>query len=157
MLQNGELLLRIQLLSCERCKSRNHVSFVRLFLLIRCYILITPFTYSFSYFRFRFPDAVKDKERRQKWIDAIKRKDFKPKTYSRLCSLHFTENDYDPPVISGPLRLKKNAVPSVFDFPIHFVSKRVPERRRLIRSTPEQVRAEKVSSPLLYLYLRSRR
>lgn len=70
-----------------------------------------------------FPSEKNDNERRKKWIHAVRRKDFKPSQGSRICSRHFTEKDYDPPVISGPLRLKKTAIPSVFDFPEHLLPK----------------------------------
>lgn len=60
----------------------------------------------------------------QKWLVAIKRTDFKPSIYSRICSSHFTVADYDPPVICGPPRLKKTAVPSVFDYPDDFMLER---------------------------------
>ncbi|CAG7731614.1 unnamed protein product, partial [Allacma fusca] len=80
-----------------------------------------------------FPNAEKDKERRQKWIHAIRRKNWQPGKYTRLCSEHFLASDYDPPVVCGKLRLKSTAIPSVFDYPEHLQPKKVSERRPLIR------------------------
>ena len=74
-------------------------------------------------FTYRFPDPVKDKICFTKWIHAIKCKNFEPTSTAKLCSLHFKDADYIPPVISGPLQLRKDAVPSIFDFPDHLVSK----------------------------------
>jgi len=45
---------------------------------------------SYSKF-FRFP---RDPERRQQWVNAIKRKDFVPTEHSRICSKHFVTGTY---------------------------------------------------------------
>ena len=42
-----------------------------------------------SFFAFPF-----DKPLRLKWINACLRRDFKPAKFSRVCSLHFEENDF---------------------------------------------------------------
>lgn len=76
----------------------------------------------------RFP--LKNPEILEKWVIASKRKDFKPSVNSRMCSSHFQPSDYNPPVICGPPRLKKNAVPSVFDVPEHLMPK--PGEKRTI-------------------------
>lgn len=90
----------------------------------------------------KFP---KDEELCQKWLEAIKRSDFKPSQWSKICCLHFKSKDYE--VVNytalnslfvhfnrnfefrielkminfsgnAPLHkiLKKNAVPSKFDW-----------------------------------------
>ncbi|CAI9596908.1 unnamed protein product [Staurois parvus] len=41
---------------------------------------------------FRFP--MKDPERLLRWIEAVQRDDWKPSVHSKVCSDHFTENDY---------------------------------------------------------------
>ena len=41
-----------------------------------------------------FPSALTDKDRRQKWIAAVNRKNFTPSKNSILCHLRFTEDDY---------------------------------------------------------------
>lgn len=88
-------------------------------------------------YRPRFP--LNDSERLKKWIHAVRRTNFKPICSSFLCSLHFTENDYNKAVVSGKLVLKKCAVPTIFDFPDHLMPK-VKERRILQRSVEIQVR-----------------
>ncbi|XP_065225718.1 THAP domain-containing protein 5-like isoform X2 [Planococcus citri] len=79
-----------------------------------------------------FPNAEKDNERRQKWIHAIKRKNWQPGKNTKLCSAHFLPEDYDPPVVCGKYHLKKSAIPSVFDYPVHLQPKKVSEGLRLI-------------------------
>ncbi|CAC5397010.1 unnamed protein product [Mytilus coruscus] len=72
---------------------------------------------------FKFPE--KDLERRQLWIDkvALKRKDFQPSPFARVCARHFTNDQFviDPSLAVSigykqkQLRLKENAVPTIFD------------------------------------------
>ncbi|XP_025200772.1 THAP domain-containing protein 2-like [Melanaphis sacchari] len=78
----------------------------------------------------KFP--LKDKERLQKWVHAVRRKDFKPSSNTTLCSLHFNETDFYSAVVSGKKMLIKSAVPTVFDFPNHLTPK-IKERRILQR------------------------
>ncbi|XP_045477321.1 THAP domain-containing protein 1-like [Harmonia axyridis] len=52
---------------------------------------------------------------RDEWISALRRANFVPTQYSRICSNHFQENDYVTN-IQGNRVLKKNAVPSKFCF-----------------------------------------
>lgn len=66
----------------------------------------------------------------------MKRKNFTPTKSTKLCSAHFKPDDYSPPVICGPPRLKNTAVPSVFDYPDHLQPKENKGRRVLVRSTP---------------------
>ncbi|KAG8333593.1 hypothetical protein J6590_107735 [Homalodisca vitripennis] len=49
---------------------------------------------------------------KKKWIIAIKRKDWEPSKWSRLCSTHFKEEDIDRTLIR--VQLKENVVPSIF-------------------------------------------
>ena len=83
----------------------------------------------------RFP--LKNEELLKQWILALKRKNFKPSKSSRICSRHFKPTDYDPPVVSGPPHLKKDAVPSDFDFPDHLQPKKKDWRilQRITNST----------------------
>lgn len=57
----------------------------------------------------------------KKWIEAIERKNFKPSQHSRICSDHFTNDDYQiRPDASRPL-LRLDATPSVFpSFPPYY-------------------------------------
>jgi len=50
----------------------------------------------------------------EKWISAIKRKKFEASQWSRICSVHFTEQDYQVKPGAHRLLLRDNAVPSVF-------------------------------------------
>lgn len=70
--------------------------------------------------RYRFP--FRSRRLCEKWVSALKRKNFIPTRASLVCSSHFTENDYvsKPELIKR--RLKNDAVPSVFNFPITDVS-----------------------------------
>ncbi|XP_045467860.1 peroxynitrite isomerase THAP4-like [Harmonia axyridis] len=60
---------------------------------------------------FSFP--FKNPELLNKWIAAIKRKNWVPKAHSRICSVHFTKSDYQiRPGAKYPL-LKITAIPSI--------------------------------------------
>ncbi|XP_073480066.1 THAP domain-containing protein 1-like isoform X1 [Aquarana catesbeiana] len=62
---------------------------------------------------FRFP--IKNPEYLAKWLAVLRRDKWKPSIYSRLCSDHFTENDYMlRPGASFPY-LRLDAVPSIID------------------------------------------
>lgn len=75
---------------------------------------------------FRFP---KDPELRKRWVVATKRKGFIPSNSSRLCSAHFEDSAFE---IGGIIKLlKKDAVPTLFDFPAH-LQPNPPKRRRVI-------------------------
>ncbi|XP_025423124.1 THAP domain-containing protein 1-like [Sipha flava] len=71
---------------------------------------------------FRFP--LNNEVTTKLWTDAIKRKNFIPNQWSRICSVHFTDNDYQiRPDANRPI-LKVNAVPSVFpSFPVYYQHK----------------------------------
>ena len=57
-----------------------------------------------------------DKELRNKWINAIRRRNWKPKAWERLCSDHFNPQTYKRTAYRR--MLNKNAVPSIFDYGI---------------------------------------
>ena len=66
----------------------------------------------------RFP--LNDKDRLQRWIHAVSRKDFNPNKGSKICSDHFKESDFMDQSGFRYKRLKLDAVPSVFpQFPPH--------------------------------------
>uniref|UniRef100_A0A8C5MN49 THAP-type domain-containing protein n=1 Tax=Leptobrachium leishanense TaxID=445787 RepID=A0A8C5MN49_9ANUR len=61
---------------------------------------------------FRFP--LKDPDKLLRWMAAVRREKWTPSIYSRLCSDHFTEQDYMlRPGASSPY-LRTDAVPSIF-------------------------------------------
>lgn len=66
---------------------------------------------------FRFPPET-ESERRQKWVAAVKRKDWKPSSHSVLCSEHFKPDQFQvPPGLKYKARLHSWAVPT--EFPSH--------------------------------------
>lgn len=67
-------------------------------------------------------------------MDALKRKNFKPTQWSRICSAHFTQEDFLlRPDAHRPL-LKSDSVPSVFPaFPSYYQPK-----AKKIRKEPTQ-------------------
>lgn len=80
----------------------------------------------------RFP--IHNEEVNKKWVIAVKRKNFTPTQWSRLCSVHFIDSDYQlRPGASKPL-LKCNSVPSIFpSFPTYYqkheINRKDPTKR----------------------------
>ena len=59
-------------------------------------------------------------ERLKKWIQAIRRKDWKPTKHSSICGKHFTESSFVVRPGKHGKRLYDHAVPSIFpNFPAH--------------------------------------
>ncbi|KAM3936790.1 uncharacterized protein RB166_000772 [Leptodactylus fuscus] len=86
---------------------------------------------------FRFP--MKDPDRLSKWVMAIRRKNWKPSASSRICSDHFTENDYMLRPGAMVPRLRLDAVPSIFDgFPNH-LKERLERKKILQKKIAEQI------------------
>ena len=56
---------------------------------------------------------LKDTERLEKWLAAMRRENFIPTKFSRICGDNFLADDYH----LGSRELRKTAVPSVFNFP----------------------------------------
>lgn len=77
---------------------------------------------------------MNDELRLKKWIHAVRRNNFKPTKSTKLCSKHFCDSDYVPPLIEeSRKRLKNDAVPSIFDF-----SKQIlPKSKQMIRHVSE--------------------
>lgn len=67
----------------------------------------------------RFP--FKRKELLAKWIKAIRRDKWEPTSTTFICSVHFSESCFRR--YSLQIRLKEDAVPSIFDFPAHMQKK----------------------------------
>ncbi|KAM7309977.1 hypothetical protein ISCGN_006946 [Ixodes scapularis] len=60
---------------------------------------------------FALHEIPSDPDERASWLQAIKRDDWLPSTYSMVCSRHFVPSDY----VEGKRRkLKKGAIPSIF-------------------------------------------
>ncbi|KAG8594555.1 hypothetical protein GDO81_001247 [Engystomops pustulosus] len=86
---------------------------------------------------FRFP--LKDPDRLSNWVMAIRRKNWKPSASSRICSDHFTENDYMLRPGAMVPRLRLDAVPSVFDgFPTH-LKERLERKKTLKKEIDDQI------------------
>ncbi|KAM4051919.1 uncharacterized protein ACNLHF_026860 isoform 1-T2 [Anomaloglossus baeobatrachus] len=86
---------------------------------------------------FRFP--MKDPDRLSKWVLAIRRKDWNPCASSRICSDHFTENDYMIRPGAMVPRLRLDAVPSVFDgFPNH-LKERLERKKTMKKKTDKKM------------------
>ncbi|KFM80891.1 THAP domain-containing protein 1, partial [Stegodyphus mimosarum] len=65
----------------------------------------------------------KNKIKRAAWIKAVRRKNWTPTVYSRLCSEHFSEDQIDRSSLAC-VRLRENAVPNIFKgFPAHLQQK----------------------------------
>ena len=64
----------------------------------------------------RFP---KDKLRLKQWLTAMKRDKWKPGNQSVLCSRHFSDDCYNTAPWSSRKSLKKDTVPSKFEFMEH--------------------------------------
>ncbi|KAG5328028.1 THAP3 protein, partial [Acromyrmex charruanus] len=65
---------------------------------------------------FRFPLHRKDHLKR--WLEAIGEVDFQPTKSDVICSAHFTTNDYMIRPFAHDVRLKRLAVPSIFQDPL---------------------------------------
>ncbi|GBN46738.1 THAP domain-containing protein 1 [Araneus ventricosus] len=59
---------------------------------------------------------LNDKDRLKQWLVNIRRKNFKPTTYHRLCSEHFTNEDFEYQLFTNRRGLKNTAVPTKFCF-----------------------------------------
>ncbi|XP_078124860.1 THAP domain-containing protein 1-like isoform X2 [Sander vitreus] len=74
---------------------------------------------------FRFP--LSDRRRLKQWVINVRRHNWTPTPASRLCSMHFEEDQF---FIDNMCRrrLKDTAVPTIFNFPPHLRKKEHPPR-----------------------------
>ncbi|KFM65822.1 THAP domain-containing protein 1, partial [Stegodyphus mimosarum] len=84
----------------------------------------------------KFPD---NPQLRSLWIKAVRRKNFTPTKYSKICSKHFSEDAFEKGGRKYRI-LKKNAVPSIFDFPSHVgsttkESRKEPANKEILTNT----------------------
>ncbi|KAF1379144.1 hypothetical protein PFLUV_G00173030 [Perca fluviatilis] len=86
----------------------------------------------FSINFFRFP--LRDRRRLKQWVMNVRRQNWTPTPASRLCSMHFEEDQF---FIDNMCRrrLKDTAVPTIFNFPPHLRKKEPPARPTLNSST----------------------
>ncbi|XP_073521189.1 THAP domain-containing protein 2-like [Phyllobates terribilis] len=66
----------------------------------------------------RFPS---NPERRAQWLNLVNRENFSPSLHTFLCSKHFEEPCFDR--TGQTVRLRTNAVPTIFIYPDHMVEK----------------------------------
>ena len=106
---------------------------------------------------------LKDEELLRKWLSRLARKDFSPTSYSKLCSLHFTADDFvkesndqrkRETTVLVRRRLKKNAYPTLFSsLPSYYASKSIPQRSGLSASSSrrenEAARLDELSNAFL--------
>ncbi|XP_047041908.1 uncharacterized protein LOC124645958 [Helicoverpa zea] len=95
----------------------------------------------------------KDEKLKRKWLKAIRRVNFVPKSGSRLCRKHFKESDYVmiskyTGVEHQHKHLKKSAVPSLFPWNVKPVSKQSEDReeRLKVRNCKKSLFQEAASS-----------
>ncbi len=81
----------------------------------------------------RFP--LKNEGRLQKWIQAVRRKNFSPNDSIRLCGLRFQPEDYTTSHVSKQLSLKNDAASLVFDYLKHLLPPPKSCQRVLERSS----------------------
>lgn len=103
--------------------------------------------------KFSFYGFPKDTTLKGKWIRAISRQNFSPTAHSKVCHLHFSDNDFlsvrtDANVrrTRGALKrrlLKPNAVPSIFPgYPIYMQSQGESSSQERIRHASSSSRLE---------------
>ncbi|XP_056412472.1 THAP domain-containing protein 2 [Hyla sarda] len=66
----------------------------------------------------RFPS---NPDRRKQWLNLVNREHFSPSLHTFLCSNHFEESCFDR--TGQTVRLRTNAVPTIFIYPEHMVEK----------------------------------
>ncbi|XP_037794729.1 uncharacterized protein LOC119590058 isoform X2 [Penaeus monodon] len=64
----------------------------------------------------KFP---KDLQRRQEWIQNLCRENYNPSCHATVCSQHFEDSCFDK--TGQTVRLKQDAVPTIFAFPSHLI------------------------------------
>ncbi len=100
----------------------------------------------------RFPH--KNPELLQKWLNAIKRKDWLPKAHSYICSVHFQPSCFVDHQGQGRCRLKEDAVPTIFAaFPNYYqrpTQKRKSPKKRIAAETVSAASPSKVARDHLY-------
>lgn len=117
----------------NRFKKGQSIHFVLIKVCLKCLIIVVVYIH----FIFSFP--LKNSVLLKQWVNALKRKNFNPTQWSRICSEHFTQQDFVyRPDSERPL-LKIDSVPSIFNgFPSHLqpkpikVRKLPPQRNQLL-------------------------
>ncbi|XP_075709022.1 THAP domain-containing protein 2-like [Rhinoderma darwinii] len=77
----------------------------------------------------RFPA---NPERRKQWLNLMNREYFSPSLHTFLCSRHFDESCFDR--TGQTVRLRTNAVPTIFIYPDHMVEKIALKKAAITKS-----------------------
>lgn len=85
---------------------------------------------------FLFPSEKSDPDRRALWTVKVKRADFTPNKWARLCEDHFDSSQFMPRV-DGKKQLKWNAVPTIFTYRSIPKERKTPKRLLTSQSTPQ--------------------
>ncbi|KAK7497827.1 hypothetical protein BaRGS_00010961, partial [Batillaria attramentaria] len=87
-----------------------------------------------SFHKFR-----KDPNIRKAWTNALQMENFTPTNQSVICSEHFEKDCFDPTPEFMRRVLKKDAVPTIFEFPPHLQKKKSPSAIEAVtvKSEPE--------------------
>lgn len=75
----------------------------------------------------------KDETRKKVWVQKLRRENFTPTKFSKVCSKHFEENCFDREKFGG-VWLKADAVPTIFNFPKH-LNKQTARRKSPVKRT----------------------
>ncbi|KAK0088745.1 hypothetical protein PV325_010852 [Microctonus aethiopoides] len=84
---------------------------------------------------------------RDRWIEAMRCENFQPTQYTRICSKHFTPDCYVSKSPGSKKLLKKDAVPSIFDFPIHVIKGTTPRKLSESRLQPQNIEVQNENEP----------
>ncbi|XP_078523923.1 uncharacterized protein LOC144792652 isoform X2 [Lissotriton helveticus] len=99
---------------------------------------------------FTFHKFPKDPERRKVWVAAMCRTTksglpWSPTSHSTLCSAHFREEAFDR--TGQTVRLRQEAVPTIFSFPQHPQQKKKPRKMALVPQEETLQDTESFDSP----------
>ncbi|KAK0175698.1 hypothetical protein PV327_009427 [Microctonus hyperodae] len=84
----------------------------------------------------------RDSIMRDRWIEVMRCENFEPTQYTKICSKHFTPDSYVTNSRSSIKRLKKDAVPSIFDFPNHLMTRTTPRKLPTSKLQPQNIEIE---------------
>lgn len=93
-------------------------------------------------YSYRFPSNV---DIFNKWIRAIRRADWSPSPYSKVCSAHFTPDCFR--TINDRKYLKESAVPTIFDYPAYLLPKPSGQRKSRKRELSPQPDCQAACTP----------
>uniref|UniRef100_A0A673XDN9 THAP-type domain-containing protein n=1 Tax=Salmo trutta TaxID=8032 RepID=A0A673XDN9_SALTR len=91
---------------------------------------------------------LSDAKRLKKWLHQTRLKAWKPTKSSRLCSEHFEEKYLITPSTGRGVRLRNDAIPTIFSFPSQFQKKVICELMQVYFSVEKSTRLKKTPSYL---------